>query len=185
MIKRIYKDLHQACFYIASAINLKLEDENLQKEYYNVLDTLVTNKNVIDPWDEHLCNFYSSVKINENEFIKKKKKVIKLLSEIPSVKTVSTYKKPVLQNNINIGYVQKNKQAFVRDEYSKLYIYDRYVHKHNLTGEGQIITIVDSPIDFRHPMFHDEKVEIEFNKDMPNHRKFLYFHRVYNEITFL
>ena len=114
-------------------------------------------------------------KENEKEFINRKKNVVTFLSQLPAVKTVSTYKKPVLQNNINIGYVQKNKQSFRRDEYSKLYLFDRYVHDHNLTGEGQIITIVDSPIDFRHPMFHDDNVELEFNKDMPDHRKFLYY----------
>lgn len=97
-----------------------------------------------------------------------------MLSEIPAVREIATYKKPVLQNNINVCYTQKNRQPFFRDEYSKLYVFERYVHKHGLTGEGEIITIENSPIDFRHPMFHDENVSVEFNTDMPTHRKFLF-----------
>ena len=113
--------------------------------------------------------------LNDKEFNVMKQKVAQVLSGIPGVKKVTTYSKPALQNHINIGYVQKNLQQFRRDDYSKLIIFDRYVHKHGLTGESEVITIEDSPIDFRHPMFRDDKVQVEFNKDMPNHRKFLYY----------
>lgn len=120
------------------------------------------------------------IQVNQNgltdtELNDAKQKVSQILSALPGVKKVTTYSKPALQNHINIGYVQKNLQLFERDSYSKLLIFERYVHKHGLTGSGEIITIEDSPIDFRHQMFKDEKVDIVFNKDMPDHRKFLYY----------
>lgn len=125
--------------------------------------------------DSYIIRVDKSQNENDKQFIQKKQRVARILAENPAVKVVSTYKKPVLQNDINIGYVQKNNQQFHRDDFSKLNIFDRYVHNHGLTGEGQIITIEDSPIDFRHPMFHDENVPIKFNEDMPNHRKFLFY----------
>ena len=120
------------------------------------------------------------IRVDQNElkksaFEKKKEQVTKLLSTNPAVKHITTYKKPVLQNDITIGYVQNNRQPFHRDEVTKQLIFRRYVHDHGLTGEGEIITIEDSPIDFRHPMFRDDNVPVEFNKDMPNHRKILYY----------
>lgn len=115
-------------------------------------------------------------RLNKVEFIQKKKEAARYLSRISAIKTVSTYKKPVKQNNINVGLIQKYQQPLMRDKFTSLYKYDRYVHNHGLTGQNQIITIEDTPIDFRHPMFKDEKNQVEFNKEMKNHRKFVYYY---------
>ncbi|KAK8896162.1 hypothetical protein M9Y10_014056 [Tritrichomonas musculus] len=114
-------------------------------------------------------------RLSENEFLQKKEKVVQFLSEISAINTISPFKKPTKENNINVGLLQKNDQPPTRDPYTSFIKYDRYVHNHGLTGEGEIITIEDTLIDFRHPMFRDEKVPIEFNKDMPNHRKILHY----------
>lgn len=66
--ERIYTDLHQACFYLSSAIDLDLNEPTLINEYNTAKETLITNKNVIDPWDEHLASYYSPNKFDENEF---------------------------------------------------------------------------------------------------------------------
>lgn len=118
--------------------------------------------------------------LNSFQFLQKKYEAARSLSELPGVKLITPYKNPVEQNNINIGYLQKNDQPLHREPHSGLYKYDRYLHDHNLTGQGEIITIEDSLIDFRHPMFYDANTPLEFNKEMTNHRKFVYYHSDYS-----
>lgn len=118
--------------------------------------------------------------LNSKRSLQKKLSAAQTLSELPGVKLVTPYKNPVEQNNINIGYLQKNDQPLHREPHSGLYKYDRYLHDHNLTGQGEIITIEDSLIDYRHPMFYDENCPLEFNVEMKNHRKFVYYHSDYS-----
>lgn len=40
-------------------VELKLENPNIHKEYNNSLETLITNKKVIDPFLERKHHFYS------------------------------------------------------------------------------------------------------------------------------
>lgn len=118
--------------------------------------------------------------LNSKLFLEKKHEAMREISELPGVKLVTTYKNPVAQNNINIGYLQKNDQPLHREPHSGLYKYDRYLHDHDFKGQGEIITIEDSLIDFRHPMFYDEKCPLEFNKELKDHRKFVYYHYDYS-----
>ena len=114
--------------------------------------------------------------LNNYQFLQKKKKIAYLLSNIAAVESISPYSKPQGANNVNIGIIQKLDQLLRRDGYLNLYKYSRYAHDHNITCEGQILTIIDTLLDFRHPMFRDDNVENEFNKEMPKHRKIFYYH---------
>lgn len=113
------------------------------------------------------------VKVDHNKNIQK---VALTISKNPAVQTVTTYKLPVSENLLNVGRIQRNSEPLTRGGYLYLNKIDRYVHEHGLTGEGQILTLVDLALDFRHPMFRDDKVEVEFNKEMPDHRKIFYYH---------
>lgn len=132
--------------------------------------------------DQKISSDSYIVKIEKNrqktadDFLQKKRKVTEMISEIPAVQTVAAYKKPTANNILNVGRIQKLQQPLTRGGYLNLLKFDRYVHDHGLTGEGQILTIIDEPIDFRHPMFRDDQNEVEFNKELPNHRKILYYH---------
>lgn len=113
------------------------------------------------------------VKVNQKRHIKK---VAKMLSEDPAVQIVATYKRPVEENLVNVGYLQKNDQNITRGGYLNIYKLDRYVHDHGLTGEGQKVTLIDTAVDFRHAMFRDDNVQVKFNETMPNHRKIFYYY---------
>ena len=78
--------------------------------------------------------------------------------------------------------MQQYDQPLQRGGYLNLHTYSRYANDHNLTGEGQILTLVDTLLDFRHPMFRDDNVEVEFNKEMPDHRKIFYYHFLNGDI---
>lgn len=95
-----------------------------------------------------------------NQNLQKKLKVTEILSTIPAVQTVAAYKKPTSENILNIGLTQKVNQPLTRGGYLNLYKFDKYAHDHGLTGEGQILTIIDEPIDYRHPMFRDDENDV-------------------------
>lgn len=61
---KIYRDLHQSAFYLYKAIKLGLNDKELEKFYNEVNDELNTNKNVIDPYDDYLADFYAQEKLD-------------------------------------------------------------------------------------------------------------------------
>lgn len=113
--------------------------------------------------------------LDAKEFLKKKKKIIQYLSEIPEVKSISTYTVPVAQNAIISGYTQKNRYDFKLHSSSSFYYLDRYLNNNGITGKNQIVTITDTPIDFYHKMLYDDQVQLKFKTHMPNHRKIVYY----------
>ncbi|KAK8838030.1 hypothetical protein M9Y10_035978 [Tritrichomonas musculus] len=133
--------------------------------------------------DSYIVKIDKTRQRTADQILQKKRKVTEIISTIPAVQIVTAYKKPTSSNILNIGLTQKFDQPLTRGGYLNLYKFDRYVHNHGLTGEGQILTIIDEPIDYRHPMFRDDNVEVEFNKEMPNHRKILYYNSKTNKET--
>lgn len=113
--------------------------------------------------------------LSEREFIKKKKRVIRLLSEIPEVRSISTYTRPITQNAIISGFTQKNRYDFKFNNKSNFYYLDRYLNEHGITGKDQIVTVTDTPIDFYHSMFRDDDVQFKLNTYMAEHRKIVYY----------
>lgn len=101
--------------------------------------------------------------------------LIRTLSENPLIRTISIYNKPVLKNSIYAGYTQRNTRNINKDAKTGLYYTERYLNAKGLTGEGQIVTVVDTPIDFQHSMFYDPNSTFEVKKPL-NHRKFVYYH---------
>ncbi|KAK8836774.1 hypothetical protein M9Y10_037296 [Tritrichomonas musculus] len=113
--------------------------------------------------------------LNEKDFTNKKKEVIRFLSNIPQIRSISTYTKPVPANALNAGFTQKNSFDFKRNNSSNFYYLERYMNNKGFTGENQIITILDTPIDFYHAMFRDDNVQVKINTYLPNHRKIVYY----------
>lgn len=113
--------------------------------------------------------------MNEKDFNEKKKEIIRYLSEIPEIKSISPYIDPVPNNAIISGFTQRNNFNFKLHNKSKFYYLDRYLNDKGLTGENQVITILDDPIDFYHSMFRDDNVQVKLNTYMPNHRKIVYY----------
>ncbi|KAK8843157.1 hypothetical protein M9Y10_025354 [Tritrichomonas musculus] len=115
--------------------------------------------------------------LEEAQYIQKKKRAAQYLSLISEVKSVSTYSPPKVKNNLMTGYTQKNtaiSNRLTNSSNGQLYL-PRYVNNHGINGEGEIITIQDTPIDFYHSMFYDPSVTFQLNKGMPNHRKIIYY----------
>lgn len=73
------------------------------------------------------------------------------------------------------GYTQKNTDIKKINEKPKFYYIDRYLNNNNISGKNQIITIVDTLIDFNHAMFRDDNINMMLNSFFPNHRKFVYY----------
>lgn len=114
---------------------------------------------------------------NDSAFLTKKKQAIKFLSQIPEVKFISTYTPPTFSNSIHNGFTQKNQEpgSIQTDKTSNVKYLDRYVNNKGFTGAGQTITILDTPIDFYHAMFRDDKVKMQLNTPLKDHRKFVYY----------
>lgn len=130
------------------------------------------------------------IQVNRNElskkkFTQKKKKVVKELSSIDSVKSVSTFTRPRVKNNLMTGYTQKNAPISSRLTHkSGVYYLPRYVNDKGINGEGQIITIQDTPIDPYHAMFRDDTYgSIKLNQELTNHRKFVYYGHISNDLN--
>lgn len=113
--------------------------------------------------------------LTDIEYTNKKKQAIKYLTEIPEVKSVSTFKKPDSKNALATGFTQRNTFDFDGKTSWRYFKSDRYLNRNGLNGENQIVTILDTPIDIYHAMFRDDEVPIELNKEMPNHRKIIYY----------
>lgn len=106
--------------------------------------------------------------------MQKKQYVAKILAENPSVKSIVTYSKPVLKNNLMTGYTQKNTHQYSKDEKSGILYINRYLNEKGFTGKGQIVTVVDSLVDFHHAMFNDDNATFDVKTHL-NHRKFVYY----------
>lgn len=50
---------------------------------------------------------------------------------------------------------------------------ERYFN--DLSGKGEIVSIIDTDIDFYHPLFYDSDIPVTFNQPLANHRKLVYY----------
>ena len=123
--------------------------------------------------------------LNDKQFHHKKVKAIEYLSTLPYVRSVSTYTKPTIKNNVATGFTQKNSKNFVKNSDTGITIIDRYLNNRYITGQGEIITVIDTMVDIYHSMFRDNNVPVTFNKDMTNHRKFVYYGYPYDLNTWI
>lgn len=110
--------------------------------------------------------------LTEGDFLQKKKRTIKFLTKISEVKT--PFMKPVLHNVISSGYTQKNSFEFKQLPGRGYFYLDRYLNANGINGEGEVITILDTIIDYTHSMFRDDNVSVQLNTKLDNHRKFVY-----------
>ena len=114
--------------------------------------------------------------LDEKHFNEKKSKAIEAISSLPFVKSISTFKKPKIKNNIATGYTQRNNKNFTISGSTQVEILDRYFNNRNITGKGEIITVIDTLIDMYHAMFYDENLpRFNFNEIIENHRKFVFY----------
>lgn len=113
------------------------------------------------------------IRIDEKD-LTKKKKIIDELSLIPEIKSIIAHEKPTIQNSFATGFTQKNNFNFSVQGQNILTI-DRYLNNNGLNGEEQIVTVMDTPLDYYHSMFRDDNTQFELNKFMPNHRKIVYY----------
>lgn len=122
--------------------------------------------------------------LTEGDFLQKKKRTIKFLTKISEVKTVTPFMKPVLHNVISSGYTQKNSFEFKQLPGQGYFYLDRYLNANGINGEGEVITILYTIIDYTHSMFRDDDVSVQLNTKLDNHRKFVYYGYDYPE-TFI
>ncbi|KAK8837216.1 hypothetical protein M9Y10_036645 [Tritrichomonas musculus] len=113
--------------------------------------------------------------LTEKQFNEKKMKAIELLSSLSYVRSVATYTKPTTNNNIISGFTQKNSRNYIQDPSTGKTVLERFYNDLSITGKDEVITIIDTPIDFYHPMFYDPNVNVTFNGPIENHRKFVYY----------
>ena len=73
------------------------------------------------------------------------------------------------------AFTQQNSATFTYDSDNQLYTAKRYLNDKGVTGEGEIITIQDTPIDIYHTMFLDGSNKVEINKTLNSHRKIIYY----------
>lgn len=130
----------------------------------------IENKNQ----DSYILKFKTE-NLSKKDALKRKMQAIKYLSEIPEIKSISTYKKPTAKNSLATGFTQRNSFDFEQNKNWGFYSLERYMNNRGLKGENQVITVMDTILDFTHGMFRDDEVPIEFNKTMPNHRKIVYY----------
>lgn len=149
---------------VSVSSDFKLNDT----EFYTVESKLLTDSYIIKINNEKYLNDQKALKkLNE--------KVVNYLASIPSVKRVSTYVKPTIKNNVAAGFTQKNSKNFVQNQQNQITVLERYFNDRQITGEGEIITVIDTLIDIYHSMFRDNNVEVVFNQPMADHRKFVYY----------
>lgn len=114
------------------------------------------------------------IQLNTNSLQEKYDLIHRLASE-PSIRSISIYNMPVLKNNINAGFTQKNSVPIQKDENSGFYYTERYFNENGINGQGQIITMQDTLVDFHHAMFNDDDATFDVNVTL-NHRKFVYYY---------
>lgn len=113
--------------------------------------------------------------LSESDFLLRKEQLVKDFSEIPEVKSVSTFIQPTTFNNLMTGFTQQNSNNIQTDNRGMQFI-RRYLNDQGITGDGEIITVVDTPIDIFHIMFYDPTYQnFQVNTNLSNHRKFVYF----------
>ena len=125
--------------------------------------------------------------LEKDGYIEKKKAAAQALSLIPEVKSVHTYTPPKIKNNLMTGYTQKNDiiKNIQTNKSNNIVYFPRYINDEGINGEGEIITIQDTPIDYFHSMFYDPSAKFKLNSHMPTHRKIVYYGYTSNYLTSL
>lgn len=149
----------------------------LLNPYYSI-EFRLNSENIIVRFDQN--------DLTERQFLEKKISIVNQLSQIPEVQYISIYTNPVLNNLFSVGFTQKpegktNSQYFdvsfnpTEDEYFTLAFYEKFINNNKINGENEIITIIDTAIDPYHAQFHDADHNFDVNKDLGDHRKFVYY----------
>ncbi|KAH0792193.1 Clan SB, family S8, subtilisin-like serine peptidase [Histomonas meleagridis] len=134
--------------------------------------TVVTSENAVLVSN----SLYDAEKVSNTQYIvntENPEETVRELSEIPEVCFIIPQAEEAPNNYAITGYIQKRYQDPIFDETINHAIVSPYFKQFGLTGAGQIISILDSPIDWLHTSFYD--TSIEFNKKITNHRKFVYY----------
>lgn len=108
--------------------------------------------------------------LSKSEFLKQKHNVVSLLSKMACIKYVSTYKQPTILNFLGAGFTQRSNSNLINGSYL-----ERYVNDHGITGKGEVVTLLDSPVDPYHNQFYDPNVEFAINKILVGHSKIVYY----------
>ena len=131
------------------------------------------------------------------------------LSEFPEVESVQNVVND-LENNIATGFTQNNNPEIHQSDFNTI-VAQKYINEMGIDGKGEVITIIDSFMDPYHAFFYEENstcigedcmcyngtTEVNqdgdikyknctfmFNQELPNHRKFVYFHKEVNDTTY-
>ena len=91
------------------------------------------------------------------------------LIEIPEILSISPYQPPILLNRFSRGATQSEKFDVVFD--NLLLVPDMPLYSHNVTGKGQIVTVIDSGVDARSCYFFDSENNLPVNVTNFKHRK--------------
>ena len=87
----------------------------------------------------------------------------------PRIEYLAPYSGKKPQNRYITGFIQSGSQEGVFENGSLVSphpLFNLGIH-----GEGQILSITDTGVDFNHPFFFDPAVSIQINATMENHRK--------------
>lgn len=98
--------------------------------------------------------------------------------KIPELIYINNAPNNQLHNRWSIGMIQHyGSPRMTRKGFQNA----RYLHEHNISGQGQVITIVDTGLDVNHSFFYDSEHHFIYDKLNPNHRKVLFYNSYGNE----
>ncbi|OHT11025.1 hypothetical protein TRFO_19413 [Tritrichomonas foetus] len=129
------------------------------------------------------AEFHESFHANSDQFVKYKKmweniyeietRYVQKVLEIPELIFISDAPINYLHNRWAAGYTQKNQ---IPDMSKFGYMSPRYMSDHGLTGQNQVISIVDGGLDVNHSFFYDPN-HPKFSFDVLNtaHRKIIFY----------
>lgn len=112
---------------------------------------------------------YRIQKIYKNYYVSKS--YSPQLLEDRSILQISPYESPQLLNRFSRGTTQQEK--FKVEFNGSLLIPDLPMYKHGITGSGQVVTIIDSGLDYRSCFFKDLQHDPPVNITNFNHRKII------------
>ncbi|OHT15008.1 hypothetical protein TRFO_14495 [Tritrichomonas foetus] len=153
-------------------------DRNIQARQYNHNEhykySIIVHETYTLPTNENLYQILarnSKTSYIVSISLDKIKESIIFLSKLTGVSLIFDHVELTASNQFGAGFSQKNDQP-IHIEKQQI---PRYINDHGITGKNEVITIIDTLIDFHHSHFYDEKMNVTFNTLMPDHRKMIYY----------
>ena len=146
------------------------EEKNLSLEYNSNSNYIIRSTN-----DWKLNTNSKFMKIYDGYFIVYKPSYDDLINIIndDNVLSISNIHENKISSRWAIGYLQSGEQYFQFNKKGYQYVY-RLMNERGLNGQGEIVGVADSGVDYRVCWFFDEKIDVEYSKEL-NHRKIFYY----------